>query len=149
MSRQPFYSRDYQKGKGRLDPLVEVKIVLNGKNKTLESYADTGCISGLAITKKQMAKEALDFGEKINDEPIRYALADGRIVCADHYMVDIEVGGETKKVRIAVVDPEIKLGVAKEEPDVAVLLGRGFFDNFDVEFLGINKRIAFFKSAKI
>ena len=140
--RKPFHETEYREEDGQFDPILEVVIVI-GKNKyKISAYADTGCTTGLSVSKKQV--EGIDLGTKISDEPSPCLMADGHIVGADEYKTTVIIDGEEREIVISVVDPTKILGFIPLEKMIP-LLGRDFLDTFDVLFKGKHRKIALFK----
>jgi hypothetical protein len=71
-------------------------------------------------------------------------VADGHIVGADSYIVEVEVGNERRDVELLVVDPSNIIKEEEIEESIPVI-GRELLDCFDVFFLGEKKKLILLK----
>ena len=136
MDKTPLYEVNYLKNKtGEYDPVVEIFI----NSKKIEAYADTGCSAGIMIFEEQA--QDLDLGKKISTEPIDITVADGHQIEAHIYLRKIKIGDAEKEIEICVVNPT---PVGYKPARVPLLLGRGFFDHYDVCFKGNERKLSIY-----
>jgi predicted aspartyl protease len=149
-TKKPFYEEHYQQLNENFYPMVNIQCWFGKKKVSLTALADTGCDSGMVLLKNEVSllKEkikGLELGEKINDEPIPVSVADGHIVGADAYIVNIELGEEQKKIDLLVIDSNNIIGETEKIDAILPLIGRNFLNNFDVLFKGKAKKLVIFK----
>lgn len=142
MSKKPFYESDYKNCGDCFRPTVKIICHFVNANIPFEAMADTGCDVGFALLKEQVKN--LELGEKTNDIPIEIGVADGHIVGADSYVVQIEVHGDKRETTLLVIDPNTIIR-QEEVEDSMPLIGREFLDCFDVYFLGEKKKLVLMK----
>jgi len=152
-NKQPFYEENYQEENHEAYPVLKIICSFQNMDIPFTALADTGCDSGVALSKYDveiLKRQFKDFrlGEKINEEPIPIGVADGRIVGADVYYVKVKLGNITKDVTLLVTDPERIIGYQKERKkeidDIFPLVGRDFLNHFDVLFKGKKRKISVF-----
>lgn len=147
MASNPFLAVDYKKRKDetgeREDPIVQVEIMCGSTPKVIEAYADTGCDTPLSITKEMADEMGL---KRFSDETHEVLLADGSVVGAYLYEIQLRISGKPMTKMIGVIDPSIPKidkpsSTIAEEP----LLGRGIMDDYHVSFVGTStpKRLVF------
>ena len=132
-SKIPELSVNYTK-REKDDPIIDLALVIDGKEHPVKAYADTGCSSALSITKRIADELGLKPENAVNDEPLEAILADGTLVGCSVYKVKMRMGNIEKYIWLPVVDPDIKLGKSDQEDADEPLLGREILDDFDVLF---------------
>lgn len=152
-NNSPLYENDYEKRNKRLYPLVEIEFQCGKQRFPITTLADTGCDSGFVLFDyeldllKKNYKE-FEIGEKMNDEPVRFSVADGHIVEADVYYTFVELSGEKKPIEFTVIHANQIVGRETEIEtinEVLPLIGRNFLNHFDVMFKGKKQKIVIFK----
>jgi predicted aspartyl protease len=118
--------------KDEFSPFVEISIFSGDSERKITALADTGCDPELVIPKTLLPE--LDLKNKINILPESIGMADDSEVFADIYAEICQVGGEKKIMEIYVLDTQ---------KAVPALLGRGFFDGYDVLFRGKHRKLVF------
>jgi predicted aspartyl protease len=122
-------------------PLVEVSIFAGGSKTKITALADTGCDPDLVITKSFLRSAKLGLTKKITKNPLEVRMADGSGVSADIYEAICEVGAERKTMLIYVMDtPNTD---DNNGTQVTPLLGREFFNAYDVLFKGKHRKLVF------
>jgi len=130
-----FLEKEYEETDEGEDPIVPITINVNGKEHTIPAYADTGCSSGIAITKQMATKIGITKEDRYSNREVEVCLADGSIMGAYLYGLNIVINGRTFFKKIPIIEPDRFLGMAHNQ-DETTLLGRGIMDEFSVIFQG-------------
>lgn len=119
------------------NPIVHVKLTIDGKERDFPAYADTGCSSAVVITKRLADSYGLREADSISEEQ-EAILADGSKVICRLYLIPAKIGNYETSINLIVLYPDSKtLSVsASDETHDEPLLGREIMDRFDVLFAG-------------
>jgi hypothetical protein len=134
-------------------PIINIEILINEGLRCFKTQLDTGCDTGISLTKEEVKKLGITLPKAMNHSPNPSILADNSLILSYDYPVTLSFKGEKIPSTLSVIDTEEKFELPEqqrerlENEEVVGLLGREVMDNYIVEFNGIvtPKRFMFSK----